>query len=235
MFALVFNLSIISCDKEVDGEEWLDTKILNCVDKNGSFIELPFNSNFCTYKLTFCQKEWKCSLIIDLKINKKRNINMLSLDGRLVRCTENIGINSFDQDYKIGQNSSDLRNFFDYNRYGSNENGFEFYIFEVFTEIFQQVRKYHKKCVDYRVGCFCLGKRIKSKPITQSRKALGIKGDKIKTTVFKLILFLTFGNRRNQTGDIKMIVETLPFSFNENEGGTLVIESGVKIQRCMKS
>ena len=102
MLALVFKLSNISCDIEVYGEEWLDTKILNCVDKNGEFIELPFAGNLCTYKLNFNQKERYCIITVDLKIKKKHNINLLSLGGLLVKCTENIGMDSPGQDYKIG-------------------------------------------------------------------------------------------------------------------------------------
>ncbi|KAF7696531.1 hypothetical protein CDIK_1790 [Cucumispora dikerogammari] len=235
MLALVFNLSNISCDIEVCGEEWLDTNILNCVDKNGELVELPLTSDFCTYKLNFYQKERYCIITVDLKIKRKHNINLLSLGGLLVKCTENIGMNSPDQDYKIGQKSGGFLHFFDFTCDVRNENIFTSYTFEVFTESWKQARKYHKKHVDFRAWCFCIGKRNKSKPITQSRKALGTKGDKIKTTMFKLILNLGFGDRRNNTEDIKVAVGSMPFRFNKNADGTLVLEKEVKSHRCMKS
>ncbi|KAF7686029.1 hypothetical protein CDIK_3222 [Cucumispora dikerogammari] len=235
MLALVFNFSILSCDVEVYGEEWLDTKILNCVDKNGEFIESPFISNLCTYKLNFCQKERYCIITVDLKIKKKHNINLLSLGGLLVKCTENIGMDSPDQDYKIGQKTGGFLHFCDFTCDVRNENIFTSYTFEVFTESWKQAKKYHKKHVDFRAPCFCIGKRNKSEPITQSRKALGTKGVKLKTTTFKLILYLGFGDRRNNTEDIKMVVESMPFRFNKNAEGTLVLEKEVKSHRCMKS
>ncbi|KAF7689100.1 hypothetical protein CDIK_2880 [Cucumispora dikerogammari] len=153
----------------------LDTKILYCVDKNGELVELPLTSDFCTYKLNLCQEERKCIITVDLKIKTSLDVDQYFIFVQLVKCAENIGMNRFDDDYKIGEYTQ--INFFcsKYGENAKNENNYPLREFNLYTESRKGPREHYKNYVDFRVRCYCIGKRNKLETIKQFRKELGKK------------------------------------------------------------
>ncbi|KAF7685727.1 hypothetical protein CDIK_3524 [Cucumispora dikerogammari] len=90
---LVFNLSNISCFKKAQGEARIDAKMISYGEINGELKVSPKTTKFCTYKLILCQKKRNCILTVDLEIKTNLNIYLCKfISGRLVKCTENIGI-----------------------------------------------------------------------------------------------------------------------------------------------
>ncbi|KAF7685859.1 hypothetical protein CDIK_3392 [Cucumispora dikerogammari] len=144
-------------------------------------------------------------------------------------------MNRFEDGYKIGDDTQ--RNFFcsNYTHNVRNENDYSLHEFKVYTESRKRPRKHYKNYVDFSVWCYCMGKRNKLKTIKQFRKELGIKGDKIKTAVFKFVFHLDFYDRSDNKKFKRLEMETMAFSFNKNADGTLVLEKEVKSHRCMKS
>ncbi|KAF7685380.1 hypothetical protein CDIK_3871 [Cucumispora dikerogammari] len=168
---------------------------------------------------------------VNLKITEL-NLNLLSLCGGLVRCIEDITRNNSENDYKIEFDTESNGNCFDYNCNVRKENNLSFRENKAYTKCWQNNIKYQKNYVDPRESCNLIGRRVKSESITQFRKKLGIKEDKIKTTLFKFIFYLCFGDRDNNKEYIKINVETMPFRFNKNADGILVLEKEVESQRC---
>ncbi|KAF7686017.1 hypothetical protein CDIK_3236 [Cucumispora dikerogammari] len=228
MLALVSGLSIISCDKEYE-EKWLDVKITSCVDENGKIAELPKTTNFCTYKLNLCQEKTRCILTVELKIKSTLNIYIYGYSVRLVKCTENMESGNIENDYADKLIRDNQICGFDAHHDERSDRNFIFCETRVVFDNCEHLRESQK---DYLFPNGFQGKvdgRYKKDTISQFRKLLDIEGDKIKTTMFKFILHLSFWDRTSNKECRKMIVESLPFGFNENVEGTLVLEKAVNL------
>ncbi|KAF7685093.1 hypothetical protein CDIK_4158, partial [Cucumispora dikerogammari] len=186
MLVLIYILSIISDQEKAFGEERLDVKITNCVDENGELVELPFIENGCIYTLNLCQKEENCFLSFDLIIKFSSLVIIYKrITPQLVKCTENISLKSFHNDFVVEfNNQSNIYNI---------KSDFSQDPYSESTIITQRVNiAFNSHYHDYRKEkchsndlCYCIDCWNKSKSITQFRKELGIIGDKIKTTKFK--------------------------------------------------
>ncbi|KAF7698626.1 hypothetical protein CDIK_1379 [Cucumispora dikerogammari] len=232
MFGLVINLSIITCDKKANKEERLDAKVKNYEDKNGDLADLPFKSNFCTYKLNFYHEETECILYVDLKIKKKKYTHIKLISGQLVKCTENIGVNNFVDGYEIKFDFREPKYEFLYIDEPKHEKNFFVYETIKYTESWRHCRENYKKHYPYRYCQGCIYEGNKTKAMSHFRKELGIKGDTIRTTMFKFIFHYEIINLTINGEYMRMIVETMPFRFNENVKGILVLEKEVKSQCC---
>ncbi|KAF7684848.1 hypothetical protein CDIK_4403, partial [Cucumispora dikerogammari] len=209
MLTLVYNLSILSSKQKASEEEWINAKIIECVE-NGEFVESPKTSNFCTYKLNFGHEETKCVLSVDLNIQHQPVYKQFS-DGKLVKCTESIGMNGIENDYEIMFDMEDI--YYLVNHCSDEyENCLSFYKAVVYTEVNLKQKRKQNKSVFTRDSRLCIKDWYKTESITQFRKVLGIVGDRIETSRFKFIFYLSIGDLNDEK--LKSIVmETIPFSF----------------------
>ncbi|KAF7670481.1 hypothetical protein TCON_2859, partial [Astathelohania contejeani] len=165
---------------------------------NGELVEIPKISNFCTYKLILSQKERNCILTVDLEIKTNLNIYLCKfISEGIVKCAENIGISNFDDDYEIELQRKEGFYHFKYIYNVRNEKNNSFHEIITYTGSWQPSTECHSSEVVSRVWRYWLGKQNKLESISQFRKGLGIKGDKIKTTMFKFKFHLCFGDRTN--------------------------------------
>ncbi|KAF7696451.1 hypothetical protein CDIK_1870 [Cucumispora dikerogammari] len=234
MLILIFILSIISDHENILEEEHIDAKILECVDEKGNLVELPFTNKNITYKLNFYHEETRCILSLNLFINYTLNTYTLYAFKQLVKCTDNIGMNSFKDDYGIRTNPYkdvyQLKYYFNTNKTNNNL----IYTVEAIidTKTVARSRKYYKKYSDSMFPYINSHGQNNLKPITQFRKELGIKGSIIKTTKFKFKFRLIL-SRLDKKGEITIYIETKPFNFNESEDGCFFLEKEVKHPRCV--
>ncbi|KAF7685920.1 hypothetical protein CDIK_3331 [Cucumispora dikerogammari] len=235
MLALVYNLSILSSKQKASEEEWINANIIKCLDINREFVESPKTSNFCTYKLNFRHEETKCVLSVDLNIQYPSNSRYnLVFSGELVKCTESIGMNGVENDYRIMFDIEEDIYYLVKHCSGAYDCGLYFYKAELYTEVNLKQKRKQNKSVFTRDSSLYIEDWNKTKSITQFRKVLGIEGDRIKTSKFEFIFYMTIEDLND--GKFKSIVmETIPFSFNKNEDGTLVLLKEEKPQSCAKA
>ncbi|KAF7687795.1 hypothetical protein CDIK_3008 [Cucumispora dikerogammari] len=230
MLALVYNLSILSSKQNASEGEWINAKIIKCVDKgNGKFVESPEISNFCTYKLNFGHEETKCALSVDFNIQYQWYVDNDSFKGKLVKCTESIGMNGVENDYEIIFDMEDI-----YYLVCRCRGAYESCLYFNKAVVYTAADLKQNKPVSTRDSRLYIEDWNKTKSITEFRKVLGIEGDRIKTSRFKFIFYLSIGDLNDEK--LKSIVmETIPFSFNKNEDGTLVLVKEEKPQSCAKA
>ncbi|KAF7685260.1 hypothetical protein CDIK_3991 [Cucumispora dikerogammari] len=231
MLVFVYNLSIISCFYESSEEENIDAKLIKCVDINEDFVDIPFSEKMFTYKLKLWHTKESCLFFVDFNINNTLDIRLDSFSKQLVKCTENIGMNSFEKDYEIKLDEVGDK-YWLMARCLFYKNG------KIFPEAEMKIhtgnnahhKSFHKQIDELRKCFYCMGNWSKSNSITQFRRVMGIKENRIKTSLFKFIFHMAFTYSHDKI--IKIIVETKPFSFYEDINGILFLNKEVKHQRC---
>ncbi|KAF7684834.1 hypothetical protein CDIK_4417 [Cucumispora dikerogammari] len=231
MLVFVYNLSIISCSYKAFEEENIDAKLIKCVDINEDFVDIPFIEKMFTYNLKFFHREKTCLFFVDFNINNTHDMRLDSFSKQLVKCAENIGMNSFERNYEIKLDEVGDK-YWLMVRCLLYKNGKFFREEEenTHTNNFPHLKIFHKQIDELRKCFYCMGNWIESNSNTQFRRVMGIKENRIKTTLFKFIFHITFTYSHDKI--IKIIVETFPFSFYEDINGILFLNKEVKHQRC---
>ncbi|KAF7685206.1 hypothetical protein CDIK_4045 [Cucumispora dikerogammari] len=231
MLVFVYNLTIISCSYKASEEEFVDAKLIKCVDINDDFVDIPLLRKMFTYNLKFYHREKTCLLFVDLKMYNTRHMRLDSYSKQLVKCTENIGMNSFERNYEI--KLDEVGDKYELTcRWLVNKKTMIFCGVDVKIDTvkFSHSKIFHKHTDELRKCFYCMGNWSESNSNTQFRRVMGIKENRIKTTLFKFIFHMTFTYGRDKI--IKITVETKPFSFYEGINGTLFLNKEVKHQRC---
>ncbi|KAF7685098.1 hypothetical protein CDIK_4153 [Cucumispora dikerogammari] len=142
-------------------------------------------------------------------------------------------MNGVENDYEI---MFDIEDIYYLNSYCSDEkeNCLYFYKAVVYTAVNLEQKRKQNKSVSTHDSHLCIEDRNKTKSITQFRKVLGIVGDRIKTSKFKFKFYMSIEDLNDEKFKSK-VMETIPFSFNENEYGTLVLVKEEKPQSCAKA
>ncbi|KAF7699566.1 hypothetical protein CDIK_1174 [Cucumispora dikerogammari] len=185
-------------------------------------------------ELICCKRETVLDVLVMVKNIREEELSITEESISLIRCTEHIGMNRYNYDYEIKFDK--YRNFyylkseeFKIGTYSSEDPAMRGRIKTNLTAISMKHPLFVAESTEeYTEGW------TQSKSISEFRKAVGIAGDAIRNTKLKFRVVLEVLNRRSDSF-LTITVETKPFSFFENEDGTLALNKEIGLKRCLKN
>ncbi|KAF7701585.1 hypothetical protein CDIK_0702 [Cucumispora dikerogammari] len=234
MLAFSYNFLTINCDWYSIDEEVFELRTIDCVHENGNSVDTGFISNKFYYKLDSSLFQESGSFDVHLCVGDiPLNMAVSECCVEFAKYTTNINYVNYENGVILSSKT------YDNNAYWKDKQIVHFELGNVFE------RLYTKMILNLNSQPFSdidqsahnpkdfTHESIKTKRIRETKKTLGLSGDKIETTVFKIkFQFTIFNNITSK--EINITLETEPFGFSENEEGFLIVNKQVKFKQCLK-
>ncbi|KAF7694637.1 hypothetical protein CDIK_2081 [Cucumispora dikerogammari] len=233
----IYNLSTAYCPWNEYAERQPKLKVIDCLNENNEKVENVFIEKNSFYQINLIKEKnyWKfyvdLHLVFDFVPNSLRFFHRKRL---LVKCYEHILINDSDNGYILNLDHDNEIKYKSSFKRRREAQGFYFVHFFMKVDFEPHIEPLPNKDDVADISIKLYEDYLKKKLTSFFRKTIGIAGGKIKTTLFKCRLFLKV--RKNASGTTtRVVVETEPFSFFENEKGEIFLNERVKFERCNKS